>query len=462
MSINVNAGARLDRLPIGPFHRRVLWLVSLGVFFDSFDNTLSSSVLAVLFKSGWSTLELNSLFMSVTFAGLTIGAAAAGWLSDRLGRRFAYQFNLLIFGCMAIASAFAPSMQWLIVMRAIMAVGMGAEYVMGWGLITEFVPPGRRGRYLGWFGVFAGVGVFVTSLVGWFVIPRLGWRPMFFIGGVGTLWVWWERRKLPESPRWLERIGRGVEAEAVLQRIEEEAALAGALPPFVVVQQSEPGWVPVSVLFSRPVLRRTLLAIAIMVVGLFGSYTLTGWMPTFFVKQGMSVTRSLGFNAAMMGGWIAGPLLCAGISDRIGRRWGLVMFGVICAGFGAAYPFLTSDVTIILGGFLLVSAVGSFLILASACNPELFPTEFRFRGGGLAQAVGRAGLIVSPSIVLTLFNSYGIGGVIGALAAMYLAVALLMTVAGVETNRRSLEALDPGATPTSSTHDAILSPIRHE
>jgi putative MFS transporter len=76
------------------------------------------------------------------------------------------------------------------------------------------------------------------------------------------------------------------------------------------------------VLFSRAVLRRTLLAIMIMVVGLFGSYSLTGWMPTFFVKQGTSVTRSLGFNAAIMGGWIAGPLLCAAIADRVGRRWG--------------------------------------------------------------------------------------------------------------------------------------------
>jgi MFS transporter, putative metabolite:H+ symporter len=457
----VNAGARLDRLPIGPFHRRVLWLVSMGVFFDSFDNTLSASVLAALLKSGWSTLELNSLFMSVTFAGLTVGAAAAGWLSDRLGRRFAYQFNLLIFGCMAIASAFAPSMHWLIAIRAIMAVGMGAEYVMGWGLITEFVPPEKRGRYLGWFGVFAGVGVFVTSLIGWLVIPEFGWRPMFVIGGIGTLWVWWERRKLPESPRWLERIGRGAEAEAVLQRIEKEASLSGPLPPFVVIPQAKPRYVPITVLFSGPMLRRTVLAIIMMVVALFGSYTLSGWMPTFFVKQGMSVTRSLGFNAAMMGGWIAGPLICAAFADRIGRRWGLVIFGVVCACFGAAYPFLRSPELIVVGGFLLVSAVGSFLILASGCNPELFPTECRFRGAGLAQAVGRAGLIVSPAIVLALFNNYGIGGVIGALAGAYLALALLMALAGVETNRQSLEALDPSAG-LDPTHGAMLSPVRHE
>ena len=87
----VNAGARLDRLPIGPFHTRVLWLVGLGMFFDSFDNTLSSSVLAAMLKSGWSTLQLNSIFMSATFVGLTIGAALAGLLSDKFGRRLRRQ-----------------------------------------------------------------------------------------------------------------------------------------------------------------------------------------------------------------------------------------------------------------------------------------------------------------------------------------------------------------------------------
>jgi putative MFS transporter len=428
------------------------------MFFDSFDNTLSGGVLASMLQSQWSTLELNSYFMSATFIGLTIGTAFAGWLSDRFGRLFAYQFNLLIFGGMALISAFAPSMPWLIAMRFVMGIGMGAEYVMGWGLITEFVPPKQRGRYLGLLGLIAGAGVFVTAVAGMFVIPTVGWRAMFVIGGLGTLWVWWLRRHLPESPRWLERAGRGAEAEAILQRVEEEASRAGPLPPPVVLPLSAPLQVSALVLFSRPVFRRTLLAIMVMVIGLFGSYSLTGWMPTFFVKQGLSVTKSLGFNAAMMGGWIAGPLLCALIADRIGRRWGIVLFGVVCASFAATYPFLTSDVAIITCGFLLVSAVAVFLTLASGCSPEMFPTEYRFRGGGLAQMVGRANLIVSPIVVLALFNNYGIGGVIGTIAGLYLTVALVMGLAGIETNRQSLEALEPEAI-SKPLPGAIPSPV---
>ncbi|MFL9963865.1 MFS transporter [Paraburkholderia sediminicola] len=420
------------------------------MFFDSFDNTLSSSVLATMLHSGWSTLQLNSIFMSATFVGLTIGAGLAGWLSDRFGRRFAYQFNLAIFGGMALVSAFAPSMPWLIAFRFVMGLGMGAEYVMGYGLIIEFVPPTHRGRYLGLLALIGGSGVFVTSVVAALIIPLLGWRPMFLIGGIGTLWVWWMRRHLPESPRWLERVGGTAEAEQVVQAIEKEAGVTEPLPSGQQPPAREPHWVPFSTLFSRPVIRRTLLAIVINVICLFGSYSLTGWMPTFFVRQGMSVTHSLGFNAAMMGGWIAGPLFLSYISDQLGRRAAIMLFAAACACLGAIYPFLTSSIAIVLCGFLLVSAVAIFLTLGLGMTPELFPTEYRFRGAGVAQMFGRLGLIGSPFVVLGLFNRFGIAGVVGAISGAYVFIAVLIMVAGIETNQQSLEALEPEENPEPS------------
>ncbi|MFP3549690.1 MFS transporter [Paraburkholderia sp. SIMBA_049] len=445
---HVNAGARLDRLPIGPFHRRVLWLVGMGMFFDSFDNTLSGSVLAAMLHSHWSTLQLNSFFMSATFLGLTIGAALSGWLSDRYGRLFAYQFNLAIFGAMALVSALAPSMPWLIAIRFVMGIGMGAEYVMGYGMIVEFVPPEKRGRYLGLLGVITGAGVFITSVVGLVAIPSLGWRSMFVIGGVGTLWLWYLRRHLPESPRWLERVGRGEEADAILRQIEAEAGVTTPVQPAPApVHASAPRSVNISVLFSRPVIRRTLVAIVSNVIVLFGSYTITGWMPTFFVSQGMSVTHSLGFNAAMMGGYVAGPFLCAYIADRLGRRWGVAVAAVFCAALCAIYPFLTSSAAIITCGFFLVGGVAVALILGLGGTPELFPTEYRFRGAGLAQTAGRLGLIGGPFLILNLFGHYGIGGVIGAVSGLYVVVAVLLAVAGIETNKQSLEAVEPEGSP---------------
>ena len=457
MATPVNAAARLDRLPIGPFHRRVLRLVGMGMFFNSFDNSMMAGVLAALVSSGASTMSLNATFISVTFLGLTIGAATAGLLGDRLGRRFAYQFNLLIFGGACLVASVAPSMDWLIVIRCIMGIGLGAEFVVGYGMISEFVPPAQRGRYTALLNLISSSGVFAVSLIGFAVIPWLGWRAMFMIGGVGALWVWWLRRSLPESPRWLETVGRHDEADSVLRRIEHEAAPRGELPPAVAVPAATPRHVPISVLFSRPVVRRTLLAMAVNVTCLVGSYSFTAWIPSFFVRQGFSVTRSLGFTAAMTAGTLAGPALAVLLADRIGRRRGIMLAGVGCAVIGSIYPFLVMPMPIMLCGFLLVSSMSLFLALGlGGYTPELFPTAYRFRGSGIAQMTGRAALIATPYAVVPLFNTYGIAGVVGTIAAMYLTLVVIIALAGIETNQRSLESLAPDAEPSSATVTAAI------
>jgi putative MFS transporter len=452
MNQQVNAAARLDRLPVSSFHRRVLWLIGLGMFFDGFDISMMGVVLASLVASGWSNMGLNGNFISATFIGMTIGAAMAGILGDRLGRRFAYQFNLLIFGGMCLAASVAPSMQWLIIIRGLMGIGLGAEFVVGYGMISEFMPPRQRGRYSALLYLIASAGAFVTSLAGLVIIPWLGWRVMFVIGGVGALWVWWLRRKLPESPRWLEDAGRTAEADEVLQRIEREAADGHPLPPVTVTPVTgPPRRVPISVLFSRPVIRRTLLAMAINIVCVVGLWTFNSWIPSFFIKQGLSITRTLGFNAAMMGGNIAGPLLAVYLSDRIGRRRGVIIAALGSAVIGSIYPFLTDPTSIVVCGFLLVSVMSLvFSFGLAGYTPELFPTAYRFRGSGLAQMTGRIGVIASPYAVVALFSAYGIAGVVGVIASMYLALALLIAFFGVETNQISLENLDPPDAPLTA------------
>jgi MFS transporter, putative metabolite:H+ symporter len=442
MNRPVNAAARLDRLPIGPFHWRVLRLVGAGMFFDSFDNSMMAGVLAALVGSGWSNMALNARFISVTFFGLTVGAALAGLAGDRLGRKFAYQFNLLLFGLMCLAASLAPSMNWLIAVRGLMGVGLGAEFVVGYGMMAEFVPPASRGRFTTMLNVISSSGTFVVALVGFVVIPLVGWRTMFAIGGCGALWVWWLRRKLPESPRWLESVGRLAEAEATLLAIEAE--MPGPLAPVVVTSVPSKQRVPITILFTRPVIRRTLLAIAVNVTCLVGSYSFTAWIPSFFVREGLSVTRSLGFATAMAAGTIAGPLTGVLIADRLGRRQGLIAAGLACSCIGAIYPFLTAPVAIMFCGFLLVSCMSLFLALGlGGYTPELFPTAYRFRGSGLAQMCGRGGLIMSPYLVLTLFSAFGIAGVVAMISTLYLTMVLIVAVAGVETNQRSLEDLAP-------------------
>ena len=115
------------------------------MFFDSFDIYLAGSVLGELVHSGWSTVPLNARFISATFVGMVIGAAGAGWLGDRYGRRFTYQFNLAIFGVGSLACAAAPDMGWLIAARFVTGIGLGAEIVIGYATMLEFMPPAYRG-----------------------------------------------------------------------------------------------------------------------------------------------------------------------------------------------------------------------------------------------------------------------------------------------------------------------------
>jgi putative MFS transporter len=461
MSTHVAAGVRIDNLPIGKFHRHLMVLVGLGMFFDSFDNTLSSAVLASMLPIGFSTLELNSLFLSFTYAGLAIGAAFAGWLSDRLGRGFAFQFNLALFGVLAVAAAFSPNMEVLIGLRFLMSIGMGAEYVICYGMITEFIPRSRRGRYLGVLGIFAGLGVSLSSLIGWLVIPIWSWRAMFILGGVGALITWWLRRGMPESPRWLESRGRHKDAEAVFERIARESGLSSqevssATPQMANVENEKAEWVPFTVLFSRPVIRRTLVALLLTIISLFGSYTVTGWIPTFFVKQGMTVSSSLGFNAAIMSGYVLGPIVILLLADRLGRRNIIMTYGTLAAIVAAIYPFMREPALIIAIGFIMTCMVSSFLTLALGTVPEFFPTAFRFRGGGFAQTVGRICVISSPFVVLWLFNSSGIIGVILTLSGMYILVTLVVAVARVDTSAEALAQIAPnGDTADAPTGNAV-------
>ncbi len=224
MAASVNAGARLDRLPISSFHYRIFWLVGAGMFFDGYDLYVAGGVLASTIQTKFSTLPQNPQFMSLTFVGMTIGSLITGFVGDKFGRRFTYQINLLIFGLASLAAAFAQDMPQLIICRFVQGLGLGAEIVVGYSTLTEFVPPATRGRWLAVHGVPDGVRFPVTAILSYLIIPTFGWRPMFIIAGIGSLIVWYLRKNLPESPRWLEAQGRTAEAEALMQTIEKEVA----------------------------------------------------------------------------------------------------------------------------------------------------------------------------------------------------------------------------------------------
>jgi putative MFS transporter len=441
MATSVNAGARLDRLPISSFHYRIFWLVGAGMFFDGYDLYVAGGVLADAIHTHFSTLPQNLKFLSWTFIGMTLGALITGYVGDALGRRFTYQINLLIFGLASLAAAFVPNMGWLIVCRFIQGLGLGAEIVVGYSTLTEFVPPKTRGRWLAFMAFIVVAGFPVTAILSYLIIPSFGWRPMFVIAGIGSLIVWYLRKRLPESPRWLESKGRTAEAESLMMTIEAEAATAGALPapaqPAPVVQVTAGAMLRPPILQSMVVGSWVLITINTLIFGF------VIFLPQFFLRQGLTITHSLAYTLVLSAASLIGCAIGAWGADFIGRRATIIgaslvtiVVGYVYARFNAA-----SDPTTVLSvGFVLIVAIYVLTALSfGVYTPELFPTEIRLTANGICNTIGRAATVVSPFVVGFLMVHYKLPGVLWLMIALLIVQILVVWVWGVEPRNRALE-----------------------
>jgi len=394
--MRASAAARLDRLPIGPFHRKMLMLIGAGMFFDSFDIYLTGTVLGALMKSGWSTLSLNASFVSATFVGMVIGALGAGILGDRFGRKFTYQFNLGIFGLASLAAAVMPDMHWLIGARFVTGIGLGAEII----------------------------------------IPTIGWRYMFALAGVGALFVLWLRRAIPESPRWLETHGRADEADAMLTEVE---AGYGPLPAPEMTPLP-----PAPSLVSRGMLGRLGLGSLLNVVMGIAIYGFVVWVPTILVQHGLSLNRSLGQSVLMSLGGPTGALIGVLLADRLGRRRAIIGASLLGCVVGTLFAQSSSQEMAVVLGFAMFTLI-YFLVAVAIANyvPELFPTATRMRGNGICSTIGRLTTIIVPQIAIALFQVGGVVAVLGGVAVALATQAVVVWLAGIETNQRSLESIAP-------------------
>jgi len=441
MASAVNAGARLDRLPISSFHYRIFWLVGAGMFFDGYDLYVAGGVLASTVQSKFSTVAENLQFISLTFVGMTAGALITGFVGDKFGRRFTYQINLLIFGFASLAAAFSQDMTQLIICRFVQGLGLGAEIVVGYSTLTEFVPPKTRGRWLSMMAFIVVAGFPVTSLLGYLVIPNFGWRPMFVIAGIGSLFVWYLRKNLPESPRWLESEGRLEEAESLMQAIEKEVSDGKPLPPVVV--PAPVAQVAAADLLKPPLLQRMIVGSWVLITINTLIFGFVIFLPQFFLRQGLTITNSLAYTLVLSAGSLVGCVCGAYLSDGIGRRASIIFASIITIVSGYIYARFdaASDPAIVLTvGFVLVVAIYiQTAILYGVYTPELFPTEIRLRANGICNFFGRGATVISPFIVGSLIVSYKLPGVVWLMIGLVVVQMIVVWAWGVEPRNRGLE-----------------------
>jgi putative MFS transporter len=411
------------------------------MFFDGFDIYIAGTVLGVTLKSGFSTLAENALFISATFFGMMLGSFGTGFLGDRYGRRFSYQFNLLLFGVASLAAAFAPNMTILILCRFAMGLGLGAENVVGYSTMTEFVPARSRGKYLGLMAVCVVSGLPVALLVASFVVPMFGWRAMFVLGGIGALVVWYMRKNLPESPRWLEAVGRREEAEALMQKIESEAAQGKPLPPVTTVSTVQASG-QLSSLFAPPLLSRMIVGSICLITINTLLYGFVTWLPVFFIKQGLSVATSFSYSLLMALGAPVGSAIGALTADRWGRKPTIIGSSLIAVVLGIIYPMISDPLLLPAVGFALTIPIYVLVaLLFGIYIPELFPTEVRLRASGIVNTLGRGATIVTPFLVVTLFEARGVAGVMALMIGLLVLQIITVWAFGIEPRNRSLEEM---------------------
>ncbi|RTH40132.1 MFS transporter, partial [Thermus scotoductus] len=377
--------SRLERLPLGRPHYRLLFLLGLGWALDAMDVGLISFTLPALSREfGLSPVQAG-LLGSAGLLGMLLGASLGGRLADRSGRKAVVGYSLFLAGFGSLLTALAPGLGWVYLFRFLTGLGLGAELPVAASLMGEFSPRAHRGRMVVLLEAFWAVGWLLAALVGYLLVPGLGWRAAFLVGALPALYAAYLRLSLPESPRWLLAQGRLKEAEDVVAAWEK--AFPHPLPPASPVPS--PRAYPYAALFRPPLLRRTLflsLAWFALNAGYYGAFI---WLPSLLVAQGYTLVRSLEYVLLITLAQVPGYLAAAFLVERLGRRPVLVAFLAFSALAACLLSRASSPGEVLLFGSLL-----SFFNLGAwgaiyAYTPELFPTALRGSGAGLVAAFGQ-------------------------------------------------------------------------
>ena len=440
--------AALDDAKISPLHRRVIALIAAGYFFDVIDYIVLGSLIPFILKSGFATPAQAAAIGSATIFGLFIGTIGQGEFSDRFGRRFIYQFNLLMFGVFTILGALAPSVTLLVACRFIAGIALGAEQPLCFAYAGEYSPKRIRGRILAIIHFIGGACVWPigTALVLFLgsTLPSADqvWRGLWLIVGIGALIVWVFRFTLPESPRYLATHGKGQQALDVLGRL----GIAGPKGPLSTDAASNTKSDPFAVVFSQFPVR--VIAGMICFTAFFGiALGLTAWLPNMmatpgvFSKEGFTITKSLTYTLGMNFAVPCASLFMMYALDKFGRKITSVCAFVAAGLMAVVFVKSGTGIALLIAGFIMVFFVqvagNSMQIFAS----EVFPTNARASGFGWAAGVGRLATAFILPTILWVQIGYGIMAVFVSLAVLLLIAAVSVTQLGPEARQRSLDEI---------------------
>ena len=433
---------------MGPLHWRVLALVAAGYFFDVLDFTIFGALVPDLIRSGFVTQQQVPWIGSITLLGLFIGTLGQGEFTDRFGRKAVYQFNLLLFGVATIIAAlppipsigFEPGLTWLLVFRFLAGVGLGAEQPLCFSYTAEYAPRRIRGRIIALMQFIGGawpwpVGVLLTLALR----DTVGWRGIWIIIGIGALMIFILRFSLPESPRWLATHGHGQRALDLLQRmglrtvpletLSDDAASHARSDPFATVFRDYPGRVVAGMI--------CFFAFFSIALGL------GAWLPNILAERGFTIAKSL--NSIF---WMTLAFPCASAFmmyslERFGRKPTAVTAFLLTGVFGLLWANASTEAMVLAIGFCMIFCTQLAGNSSQIFISEVFPTNARASGFGLAQAAGRIGAAVAIPSILWIYTGFGLNVVFAAIAIMVAIAAVAVTRIGPEARGLALDEIAP-------------------
>ncbi|WP_025717390.1 MFS transporter [Paenibacillus sp. 1-18] len=390
--------------------RKLLFSAGLSWLFDAMDVGLLSFIVAALAKEWHLGSEQIGLVTSMNSIGMVFGAALAGILADRYGRRAILVWTLLIFSIASGLSAFATGLGMLLVLRFIAGAGLGGELPVASTLVSESVPVKERGRAVVLLESFWAAGWILSALIAYFVIPKYGWQMAFILGAIPALYALYLRRAVEDSPRYKQ--------QSVKLPLRERLAS----------------------IWSAANRKSTLMLWILWFTVVFSYYGMFLWLPSMMFMKGFELVKSFEYVLIMTLAQLPGYFTAAYLIEKLGRKLVLIIYLLLTA--LSAIWFGTSETA----GMLLAAGIClSFFNLGAwgamyAYTPELYPTSVRSTGVGMAAAFGRIGGVIGPLVVGILVGQ-GIG--LPAIFAIFFVAILIGAVAvgllGTETKNQEID-----------------------
>jgi MFS family permease len=397
-----------------PQARRALVAAALGWMLDSFDVMLYALVLTSIMADLGIARDTAGALGSVTLLASAAGGLIFGVVADRFGRTRALMGSVLIYSVFTAACGLATTVTQLALFRILLGIGMGGEWASGAALVSETWPSEHRGKALGLMQSAWAIGYSLAALVTMIVLPRWGWRAVFFVGILPafTLWV---RRHVEEPELWRTRKAR---ADGPRARFAD--------------------------IFSRDMRRATLALTLMNACTMFAWWGFNLWLPGYLSTPeaaggvGLSTTRMTSFVIAMQVGMWFGYVTFGFVSDAFGRRRSYVVYTLTAAALILVYVSVRDPLALLLlGPFVAFFATGYFSGFG-AVTAELYPTEIRASAQGFTYNIGRVASAAAPYAVGTLAQTRGFDLALSTTSAAFV-LAAVMWLWIPETRGKALE-----------------------